>query len=69
MRWAKSVPGKRHYFGKCIDDPTGKAALELWLNQRDDLMAGRTPRQTGEGLTVGELCDLQAMDAKLAAES
>lgn len=46
-----------HYFGKCADDPKGKAALSLWLDQKDDLLAGREPRENrqGNGLTVDEL--------------
>lgn len=56
-RWAKKVRGKLVYFGKCENDPKGEAALTLWLDQRDDLLAGRTPRTTGEGLTVRDLCN------------
>jgi integrase len=56
--WAKKVRQKLHYFGKVADDPQGKAALQLWLDRRDDLLAGRTPRGTpGEGLTVAGLCN------------
>src|SRR4029453_1189479 len=67
-RWAKKVRGKLHYFGKCADDPKGEAALVKWLDQKDDLLAGRTPRAGREGLTIGELCDrfLQAKDMQLA---
>jgi integrase len=42
----------------------GLAALELYKEQRDDLHAGRTPRNR-DGLTVKELCD-EFMNAKLA---
>ncbi len=57
-RWAKKVRGKFCYFGKTADDPKGEAALQLWLDQRDDLLAGRTPRSTsGDGLTVAGLCN------------
>jgi integrase len=68
-RWAKQVRGKRHYFGKVSDDPKGEAALRLWLDQKDDLFAGRTPRDKSDGLTVAELCDrfLQAKDQQLDA--
>jgi hypothetical protein len=47
--------GKSHYFGKCADDPKGRDAINLWLDQKDDLLAGRTPRPTREGLTVETL--------------
>ncbi len=47
-RWAKKIRGKLHYFGKCADDPDGVAARDLWLDQKDDLLAGRKPRAKGE---------------------
>jgi integrase len=56
-RWAKKVRGKFVYFGKVADDPKGEAALNLWLDQRDDLLAGRTPRGNRDGLTVRDLCN------------
>jgi integrase len=43
-RWAKKVKGKFAYFGKVVDDPRGEAALQLWLKDRDELLAGRVPR-------------------------
>ena len=55
--WAKKVRGKIKYFGKIADDPEGKAALELWLDQKDDLLAGRTPRIHREGLTLRDLAN------------
>src|SRR4029077_20451485 len=68
-RWAKKVRGKLHYFGKTAVDPKGEAALDKWLDEKDDLLAGRTPRTKSEGLTVSELCDrfLQAKDLQLDA--
>ena len=43
----KKVRGRFHYFGKVADDPDGQKALELWLAQKDDLLAGRKPRPAG----------------------
>jgi integrase len=66
-RWAKKIRGKLIYFGKCADDPKGAAALQLWLDQRDDLLAGRTPRTNRDGLSIGEMCNrfLNAKKAKV----
>lgn len=51
-RWYKKIKGKRVYFGP-LDDP--EAALDKYLDQRDDLRAGRKPRaKTAGGVTVDD---------------
>ena len=47
-RWCKKIRGKAHYFGKVADDPDGEKALERFLDEKDDLLAGRTPRRHGQ---------------------
>jgi integrase len=56
-RWAKKIRGRFQFFGKVADDPEGEAALLLWNEQKDDLLAGRTPRVKAEGFTLRELLD------------
>ena len=54
-RWAKKVRQRFCYFGRWDGDPKGTEALKLWLDQKDELLAGRTPRLTAGGLTVADL--------------
>ncbi len=56
-RWCKKVLGRLRYFGRIQGDEKGQAALSLWLEQKDDLLAGREPRPKCDGLTVAQLCD------------
>lgn len=55
--WAKKVRGDFCYFGRIADDPKGVAAAALWAEQKDDLLAGRTPRARDDRPTVGRLCN------------
>ncbi len=52
-RWAKKIRGKTVYFGSW-DDPD--AALAKYLEQKDDLHAGRSPR-TRDGVDIRHLCN------------
>ena len=53
-KWGKTIRGKAYYFGSW-DDPEG--ALAEYLDQADDLHAGRTPRAKQDLITVGQLCN------------
>ncbi len=51
-KWHKKIHGKLHSFGSTKADPNGQKALGKWLEEKDDFLAGRTPRPKAEGLTV-----------------
>jgi integrase len=59
-QWAKKVRGRTHYFGADRD-----AALSRWLDERDDLLAGRVPRKYAGGLTIRDLAN-RFLAAKLS---
>lgn len=63
----KKIRGKIHYFGKWakrvndklvrVEGDGRKEALAKFLEQKDDLLAGRTPCVKSDGLTVADLCN------------
>jgi integrase len=50
--WCKKILGKLHYFGRW-DDPV--AAEKKYNEQKNDLHAGRVPRQQAQGFTLVKL--------------
>jgi len=65
-RWCKKIRGKHVYFGPWGDPD---AALQKYLDQRDDLHAGRRPRINGDGLTVVDLVNRYLSAKKLLVDS
>lgn len=53
--WCKKIRGRLHYFGPW-PDPDG--ALAKYMEQKDDLHAGREPKADPEELTVKEAANL-----------
>ena len=55
-QWCKKIRGKVHFFGVWADPD---AALRKYLDERDDLQAGRIPRRLSAiTLAVGDTVNL-----------
>ncbi|MEL7335580.1 MAG: tyrosine-type recombinase/integrase [Planctomycetota bacterium] len=54
-QYTKKMRGKTRYFGRV--DQGWKLALDKFLSQRDDIMAGREPQVSSRITTVAELCN------------
>lgn len=60
--WAKKIRGRVHYFGSWVSSDTSAdhgaaAALAKYLQEKDDLFAGRTPRPKPAAATVKDVCN------------
>jgi integrase len=64
-QWCKTIRGKQRFFGVWAD---WEAALERYLDERDDWYAGRTPTRSDE-MTVGELMSRFLSARKASIES
>jgi integrase len=64
-QWSKKVCGKVYYFGPLSDRD---AAIQLWIKERDYLLAGLAPPESNGDLTVGELANkhLADIDSRIA---
>jgi len=51
-QWTKKIKGRFVYFGK-----DKEKALAKYQKEKDERQAGRNPRATADGLTVGKLCN------------
>ncbi|MEO8271591.1 MAG: tyrosine-type recombinase/integrase [Aureliella sp.] len=54
--WCKSCKGRRIYFEQVKNDPNGQRSLQTWLDQRDDLLAGRRPASK-DAKRIKDLCN------------
>ena len=60
-QWAKTINAKHHYFGPWADP---QSALKRYLDEKDDLYAGRKPRAKRGDFTVHDLCDTFMKDRR-----
>lgn len=51
-RWAKKCKGRTIYFERIELDQDGQKSLGQWVDQRDELLAGRTPKVKRGEITV-----------------
>jgi integrase len=65
--WCKQIRRRVHYFGRIEDGP--EAALKNYLDQRDDLLAGRTPRSDHDRFTVVNAVDAFLHEKKAKVEA
>lgn len=63
-RWCRKIKQRVFYFG--TDRET---ALEKWLDQKDDLLASRIPRERSEELTVQQLAEAYVTSKKLLVDA
>jgi integrase len=64
--WAKKIRGKLHYFGPW-NDPD--AALTSYLEQKDDLHAGRQPRPAVDAVTIKDVVNAFLNHKKVLLEA
>lgn len=65
--WCKKIRGKVHRFG--ARDCDAQTALDEYLRVKDDLLAGRKPRQSTDGVTVRYACNHFLTDRSYQLES
>src|SRR5262245_60746951 len=58
-RWCRKVKGRFYCFTSIVDDPRGEQALNQWLGERENILAGqqRNSKASPDVLTVADLCN------------